>query len=103
MAQSNAQNQKSSTPEASDEAIVMCSDEKINWKVDTPALLAELCNAISRDGGILKIPLNIFQGLLAQVALRAIELDDKEMNKLMIRLALYENPHSKETLGYLNT
>lgn len=71
------------------------------WKVDTPSLLKEIMNNPCTE--ILKIPLNIFQGILTQIAIRAIELDDKELNKLMIRLALYDGAHSKKMLDYLNT
>lgn len=65
--------------------------ETMNWRVDSPALLKELSGAgLPRSAGVLKIPLNIFQSLLAEVAKRAIELNDKQLNKLMIRLNFYE-------------
>jgi len=53
--------------------------------------------------GVLKVPLNIFQNLLGQVAQRAIEINDKELNKLMIRLALYDDVHSHEVREYLQS
>jgi len=62
---------------------------KQTWKVHTPNLLSEI---LSNPGtGILEKPVKIFSILLAKVSERAIELDDKELNKLMIRLTLYEN------------
>ena len=43
------------------------------------------------SAGVLKQPLRIFLGMLAELADRARELDDPELNALMIRLALYDN------------
>lgn len=68
----------------------------LKWKVNTPGFLKEI---MINDGmGILKIPMNIFQRLLAQVAERASELNDKQLNSLMARLALYNicDPTSKD-------
>jgi len=48
-----------------------------------------------------KIALNILQWVLAELTQRAIELNDKELNKIMIRLALYEWSYSKEMQDYL--
>lgn len=76
----------------------------LKWKVDTPALLREIadCAIPAKNGGVLKIPLNIFQQLLAEVADRAIIINDKELNKLMIRLNLYEgSTTSKDLIEYL--
>lgn len=41
-------------------------------------------------------PINILRSILNDIALRASELNDKELNKLMMRLALYEvaDPYS---------
>ena len=68
----------------------------LEFNVDTMALLHEIAdNAIHSTGGVLKIPLNIFKNLLAQVANRAIEIDDPELHILMLRLGLYEVPHDE--------
>jgi len=76
----------------------------ICWKVDTMSLLHEITNnALMKNHGILKVPLNTLRIILAQVAQRAIELNDKELNKLMIRLALYEGSHTKEMMDYLDS
>ena len=40
--------------------------------------------------GVLKVPLNVFRLLLAQVAQIAVELNDDKLNLLMVRLGLYE-------------
>jgi hypothetical protein len=73
----------------SNESIYMIENE---WKVNGPGLLEEIAScAIPKSMGVLKFPLNIFKSLLYQVAERAIELDDYELNVLMIRLALYDN------------
>jgi len=57
------------------------------WKVHTPNLLMEIMN--NPGTGILHVPINIFGKLLAEVAERAIALDDTELNALVIRLTLY--------------
>lgn len=57
------------------------------WKVQTACLLQEILN---NDGtAILTIPLQIFASLLADVASRASELNDRQLNKLMLQLTLY--------------
>lgn len=48
------------------------------WRVHTPSLLNEtLCN---ESAGILSVPIKIFANLLLQVADRAQQLNDKELN-----------------------
>ncbi len=80
------------------------SDDSLKWKVDTPALLREITDCgFDRRMGIYKVPLNIFQQILAEVAERAIELDDKKLNKLMIRLSLYDNTNRSEMMDYLKS
>ena len=66
------------------------------WKVNTPQLLKEIL--VNNQTQVLSTPLRIFAGMLAQVATRASELNDPELNALMCRLALYEisDPYSKE-------
>jgi hypothetical protein len=60
----------------------------LHWRVNTPGLLEEI---LSNDSAaILKIPLQIFGRLLSDVAERAAAINDPELNKLMMRLALYE-------------
>ena len=61
-------------------------EKKLQWKVDTPALLAEVLNNPST--GILLRPIQIFRSILAEVAGRAIEINDDKLNNLMIRLNL---------------
>lgn len=69
---------------------------KAQWKVHTPGLLKEILT--NNQTQVLQIPLQIFASLLAEVATRASEIGDAEMNALMCRLALYEisDPYSKE-------
>lgn len=65
----------------------------IGFRVDTLGLLTEIADAgLDRRMGILKLPINIFKNTLAEVAQRATELNDPELNILMLRLALYEVP-----------
>lgn len=68
----------------------------MTFRVDTMGLLTEIAECgLPRTQGILKVPLNIFKNLLADVAQRAIELDDPQLNILMLSLNLYEVPHSQ--------
>lgn len=65
----------------------------LGFRVDTMSLLREIADCgLDRRMGILKIPLNIFKNILAEVAQRATELNDPELNILMLKLALYEVP-----------
>ena len=57
-------------------------------KVHTPNLLKEIL--LNKDCAVLKIPVVTLKNILRQVAIRATQLDDVELNKLMIRLTLYE-------------
>ncbi len=69
---------------------------KLQWKVNISSLFDEVLeNPTTR---ILRIPLQITHNLLRQVAQRASELNDPQLNALMCRLALYEiaDPYSKE-------
>jgi len=69
------------------------------WKVHTSRLLQEI--GINPNMGALRIPMNLFQRILIEVAARAIEIDDDKMNRLMMRLALYEqgDPYSPDFQG----
>jgi hypothetical protein len=83
---------------------VSSSNDSLKWKVDTPSLLKEIAYCgLDRRMGIYKIPLNIFQRILTEVAERAIEINDKKLNKLMIRLSLYENTNRQEMIEYLKS
>ena len=62
--------------------------EKLQWKVHTIGLFKEISSNFSHNAQI-RIPLSIIQNLLAQVAQRATELNDPQLNRLMIRLGLY--------------
>jgi hypothetical protein len=57
------------------------------WRVHTPQLLGEILN--NSGTGVLTVPLRILLSVLHEVAARAIQLDDHELNALMIRLTLY--------------
>lgn len=57
------------------------------WKVHTPNLLAEIMN--NKGTEALHMPLTIFARILEKVAIRASQLNDPELNKLMARLTLY--------------
>jgi len=72
----------------------MSKEKMLHWKVNTPGLLHEIL--INNETSALKIPLQIFAHLLADVATRASELNDAKLNALMCRLALYEisDPYS---------
>jgi hypothetical protein len=59
----------------------------LEWKVQTACLLQEILK--NNDTAILTIPLQIFASLLGDVATRAAELNDRQLNKLMLQLSLY--------------
>lgn len=71
--------------------------EKLGWKVHTTDLFEEISANIKHNPQV-RIPLQILRNLLAQVAQRAIKLDDPQLNRLMIRLTLYSiaDPHSPD-------
>ena len=73
------------------------SKKELEWKINTPAVLKEAL--LNEGASILRVPFKILLSILAEVAQRAIELDDPEMNALMCRLALYEesDPYNTET------
>lgn len=72
--------------------------DRTHFSVHLPNLLREAVEA-NPGGAILARPAQLAQGLLAQVARRAIELDDPELNALMLELALYEvNPRERPGL-----
>lgn len=61
------------------------------FRVDTNSLLNEIAECgLPQNMGVLKIPLNIFKGLLAKAAQRASEINDPELNICMLQLGLYE-------------
>lgn len=74
----------------------MSQNETLKFKVHTSNLISEIMS--NPSAGILHKPLIVFKDLLIQVAIRASELNDVELNKLMMQLALYEisDPESKE-------
>lgn len=71
--------------------------DKLKWSVDTPALLKEICDcSLSQNNRVVATSLTIFQSILAELAERAIELNDLKLHILMIRLNLYElKPHER--------
>ena len=69
---------------------------QLEWKVHTARLLEEIL--VNPSCVILKVPLNIFGKLLYEVADRASQINDPELNALMARLTLYEvaDPYNKD-------
>ena len=65
------------------------------WKIQTANLLDKMLNSNDKMA-IFNQPVHILGVLLGLVADRAGQLNDKELNKLMIRLGLYDeaNPDS---------
>ena len=62
--------------------------KKLQFDANLPGLLDEiLCN---RGTSVLKIPIQITKGILAELATLAIEIDDPRLHKLMLRLGLYD-------------
>jgi len=71
--------------------------EKLEWKVHTTGLFFEISRTLGHKPQV-RLPLQILQNLLAEVAQRATELNDFKLNKLMLRLSLYSiaNPDDPE-------
>jgi hypothetical protein len=71
--------------------------EKLEWKVHTHGLFQEIVGC-GVSTSIFKHPLNILQRILEEVAVRAVELEDPQLNVLMMRLSLYSisNPDDPE-------
>ena len=69
-------------------------DKTCEWKCHTERLLLEVLE--NPSCAILKIPINIFGKILANVATRASQLNDPILNKFMCQLTLYEvaDPYS---------
>ena len=59
------------------------------WKVDTAYLLRLLLEQ-NPQGSILVRPVQVFQDLLIKLTERALEINDKELNKILQRLCLVE-------------
>lgn len=72
------------------------ADQKLQWRINLPSLLQEIIECWWPWTSIMRVPFNILRSILNDIALRASELNDKELNKLMMRLALYEvaDPYS---------
>jgi hypothetical protein len=74
-------------------------EKNFYWRINTAGFLKEIADSgLPRSAGVLKVPLNIFQGLLVQVGERASELNDPKLNALMCRLAIYaeSDPYSPD-------
>lgn len=70
--------------------LTMRVPQKMEWPVDTPALLNDIIPNAMQKETISPSILVIFRDLLAEVAQRATELHDPELDILMLRLNLYE-------------
>lgn len=74
--------------------------QSVHFRCDTPRLFKEINDGVLKTGnfGVLKIPLQIFFGLLEQVALRGTQLNDPILDRIFFDLNLYElpSPSSKE-------
>jgi hypothetical protein len=80
----------------------MKKDKQMEFKVNTPQLIKEIFECYPNgQGDIFRIPFNVLQALLAQVASRASELNDPVLNALMCRMALYgeSDPYDKKNFN----
>lgn len=62
--------------------------KKLHFDANLPGLLDEVLN--NSTCNILKLPINITKGILAELAQLAIEIDDDRLHVMMLRLGLYE-------------
>ena len=65
------------------------ADLSENWKVNTPELLRLLVED-NPKGTVLRSPVRIFQSLLIQLTERALAINDKELNAILLKLNLIE-------------
>lgn len=66
----------------------MAKKEKLVFDSNLPGLLDEVLS--NQTCAILKLPINITKGILAELAQLAIEIDDDRLHIMMLRLGLYE-------------
>lgn len=66
---------------------------KEHFDCNLPGLLKEVLD--NPTTGILRIPINITLGILAQLAQLAVEIDDPRLHIMMLRLGLYDVPASE--------
>lgn len=59
------------------------------WKIRLPDLLKEMIEG-NPTAWVLRMPVLILRRMLAQLAERAIAIDDPELNIMMLRLGLYD-------------
>lgn len=71
------------------------NDLSNEWKVDTANLLRLLVEE-NPQGSILKQPVRLFQSLLIQLAERAIQINDKELNEILLKLCLIEPEETED-------
>lgn len=62
--------------------------KKMHFDSNLPGLLEEVLN--NPTCAILKIPINITKGILAELAHLSIEINDDRLHVLMLRLGLYD-------------
>jgi len=62
--------------------------ERLHFDSNLPGLLDEVLS--NQTCAILKIPINLTKGILAELAQLAIEIDDDRLHIMMLRLGLYE-------------
>jgi hypothetical protein len=72
--------------------LVYEAESGMYFKMNVPAFMKEVTDNVLGVGnfGVLRVPMNVFQGYLAQIAGRCAELNDPVLNKLMCDMALYE-------------
>ena len=62
--------------------------KRLYFDANLPGLLDEVLN--NPTCGILKLPINITKGILAELAQLAIEIDDDRLHVMMLRLGMYD-------------
>lgn len=67
--------------------------KKLEFDSNLPGLLDEVLS--NQTCAILKLPVNITKGILAELAQLAIEIDNDRLHIMMLRLGLYECTASK--------
>ena len=82
--------------------VMKMNNIELKWRVHTPELFKRIVEIPAP--AVIITSINIFQNILGEVAKRATELNDSQLNSLMCRLALYSisDPNDKDFNANLN-
>ena len=75
---------------------IVMKNKILHFNIDVPAFIKELQeNATKEQSYVMRAPMETLKSKLAQIAKRASEINDPELNILMLETKLYEVEHSE--------